>query len=85
MRRLKRFFALLFILFVFVGAVHEIDHSYHQDSVCEVCLFAHSPLLANDTFGLPKIECAYVVFNPITTSLHFVSTIHTQSRSPPLS
>ncbi|OHD85576.1 MULTISPECIES: hypothetical protein [unclassified Sulfuricurvum] len=84
MQRFRRFFSLLFILSIFVGAVHEIEHSYHQDSSCEICLFAHSPLILNDTFTLPKIDCATVIFDIRIPPLHFVSFIPAQSRSPPL-
>lgn len=84
MRRFRRFFALLFILSLFVGVFHEIDHEHSKGDTCEVCLFAHSPLILSDTVELPKVDGAVIVFDARIPPLRFVSTIPAQSRSPPL-
>lgn len=84
MRRFKRLFALLFILSLFVGVFHEIDHAHAAGDTCEVCLFAHSPLILSDTVEVSKVDSAAVVFDARITPLRFVSYIPTHSRSPPL-
>ena len=84
MRRFRRFFATLFILSLFVGVFHEIEHAHSQAHTCEVCLFAHSPLILSDAFELPKIDFVPVVFDARILPLPFVATIPSRSRSPPL-
>lgn len=85
MRRFRRFFALLFILSLFVGVVHELSHAHHHGDVCEVCVLAHAPALLSDTPALVSLDQSYEPFAAPQTSRPIASTIVDRSRSPPLS
>jgi hypothetical protein len=85
MQRFRRFFALLFILSLFVGVVHELSHAHHHGDVCEVCVLAHTPALLSDTPALVSLEQSYEPFASPQTSRPIASVIANRSRSPPLS
>ena len=84
MQKFRRFFTLLFILSLFVGVVHELNHSHHQGEVCEVCVLSHAPSLLDETFSLAAIEWT---FNPFQSSSIATPIAHPtlfRSRSPPI-
>lgn len=85
MRRFRRFFALLFILSLFAGVVHELSHAHHHGDVCEVCLLAHTPALVSDAPALVSLEQSYEPFASPKVSRPIASAIIDRSRSPPLS
>jgi len=85
MRRFRRIFALLFILSLFVGVVHQLNHTHHNGDTCEVCLLSHSPALAHEPIVLSTITTTFEPFvdTPFTQSSPLA--ILMRSRSPPLS
>jgi len=83
MRRLRRFFALLFILSLFVGAVHEGSHVHHNGDTCEVCVLSHAPGLLGETPTLVYIDQIYEPFTISHLTLPTAPSIPTRSRSPP--
>lgn len=84
MRRFRRLFALLFILLIFVGVVHELSHAHHHGDVCEVCVLAHVPALLDDTPALALIDRSYEPFASLRIVQPVAPSIHNRSRSPPL-
>lgn len=84
MRRFRRFFALLFILSLFVGVAHEVSHVHHHGDVCEVCVLAHSPALLSDTPALALVDLSYEPFRVPPVSRPLTLSILNRSRSPPL-
>lgn len=84
MRRFRRYFALLFILSLFVGVAHEMSHAHHQGDVCEVCVLAHSPALLGDASPLALVVQTYEPFAAPAASQPFKLSIPGRSRSPPL-
>jgi hypothetical protein len=83
MQRFKRFFALLFILSVVVGVVHELNHT-HQGDVCEVCVLSHAPALLGETFALAPIEYTFEPFEFFSIANPIAKSIILRSRSPPI-
>lgn len=84
MRRFRRLFALLFILSLFVGAIHQANHHHDAHELCEVCVLAHSPALLNDSTTLINIESIHLPYLISLISLPSEQTFPTRSRSPPL-
>lgn len=84
MRRFRRLFALLFILSLFVGAIHEASHTHHIGELCEVCILAHAPGLLTHSPGLVSIEQYHIPFLTADATLPFAHYIPTRSRSPPI-
>jgi hypothetical protein len=84
MRRFRRLFALLFILSLFVGVFHEIDHAHAVGDTCEVCLFAHSPVVLDDAGPLIFATVAFElqIFTSVVPS--YQQYITAKSRAPPL-
>jgi hypothetical protein len=85
MKRFRRFFALLFILSLFMGVIHEISHVHHQGDVCEICVLSHAPGLLGDTSILLFIDQIYEPFIIFHLTLPAAPSILTRSRAPPLS
>ena len=85
MQRFRRLFALLFILSLFVGAIHESSHSHQDGDMCEVCVLAHSPALLGDAVTVTSIDHYYEKFSFRNASYPVASSILTRNRSPPLS
>ncbi len=85
MQRFRRLFALLFILSLFVGAIHETNHTHHIGELCDVCVLVHAPGLLNDTPVTVYIEHYYTPFLTASITLAFAHCIPTRSRSPPTS
>lgn len=85
MQRFRRLFALLFILSIFVGVVHEINHNYHDGDTCELCILIHAPGVLTDTSCVALIEPFYTPFTAPNSLLPLTCFIQTRSRSPPLS
>jgi len=84
MQRFRRLFALLFILSLFVGVVHEGSHVHHNGDTCEVCVLSHAPALLGDASTVIPIDHYYEHFSFLDTSYPVVSSILTRNRSPPL-
>lgn len=84
MQRFRRLFALLFILSLFVGVIHESSHDHQHGDTCEVCVLAHAPALLGDTFTVTSIDHYYEKFSFINTSYPVASSILKRNRSPPL-
>ncbi|MCX6074491.1 MAG: hypothetical protein NTY39_09245 [Campylobacterales bacterium] len=84
MKRFRRLFALLFILSLFVGVVHQLSHAHHDDS-CEVCLLSHSSALANEPIVLSTVTSTFEPFACAPFTQPAPLAILTRSRSPPLS
>lgn len=85
MQRFRRFFALLFILSLFVGAVHELSHTHHQGDVCEVCILAHAPGLLGNTPTLTLNNKTYELFQYAPVSDPIAPNIILRNRAPPIS
>ncbi|MFA6144862.1 MAG: hypothetical protein WCW84_06660 [Sulfurimonas sp.] len=85
MKRFRRLFALLFILSLFVGVVHQLSHAHHNGDSCEVCLLAHSPVLVNDSVVLSSVITTFEPFTSPQFTQPSPLAILTRSRSPPLS
>ncbi len=85
MKRFRRIFALLFILSLFVGVVHQLSHAHHNGDSCEVCLLAHSPALANEPIVLSIVTSTFEPFASAPFTQPSPLAILTRSRSPPLS
>lgn len=83
MQRFRRLFALLFILSLFVGAIHESSHTHHNVDACEVCVLAHTPALFGDLPALMIIDQYYTPFVTAPILLPAALSILTRSRSPP--
>jgi hypothetical protein len=75
---------MFFILSLFVGAIHESSHTYHNDELCEVCVLVHSPGLLNDATELVSIEACYLAFIVPYIAYPALCLIQTRSRSPPV-
>lgn len=85
MRAFRRLFAILFILSLFVGVVHQLNHNtHHTGDVCEVCLLAHSPALIDQTIVLSSLYIAFESFASPKVSRSAQYTLLTRNRSPPL-
>lgn len=84
MRQFRRLFALLFILSLFVGVIHEIKHVHHQGELCEVCVLSHTPVLLGETFALKSIDCTFEPFGFSSITNPSIQHITLRSRSPPL-
>ena len=85
MQRFRRLFALLFILSLFVGVIHENSHAHHNGDTCEVCVLSHTPGLLGDTPALVFIDQIYEPFTISHITFLTAPSIPTRSRSPPLS
>ena len=85
MRRFRRLFALLFILSLFAGAIHEINHIHDMGEPCVVCVLVHAPGLLTHTQALASIEQYHTPFLVADIRLSFANYIPTRSRSPPIS
>lgn len=84
MRAFRRLFTILFILSLFVGVVHQLNHTHHTGDVCEVCLLAHSPALIDEAIVLSSLYIAFESFAPPKVSRSAPYTLLTRNRSPPL-
>ncbi|MDP3586566.1 MAG: hypothetical protein Q8R58_00785 [Sulfuricurvum sp.] len=84
MQRFRRLFTLLFILSLFVGAIHESSHAHQHGDTCEVCVLSHAPALLGDASIVIPIDHYYENFSFMDTSYPVVSSILTRNRSPPL-
>lgn len=84
MRRFRKLFALLFILSLFITALHQASHDHHAHEVCEVCILAHSPALLTDTSPAITIESIHFPYNNPSIALPVRHTFPARSRSPPL-
>jgi len=84
MRRIRRLFALVFILSLFVGVVHEITHTHHAGEVCEVCLLVHSLALVEDAIVLSPVGLIFDTFDSPKGISPNQYTLLTRNRSPPL-
>lgn len=85
MQRFRRLFAFLFILSIFVGVIHEVNHSYADGETCQICIIAHSPGLLSDIPVVVFIEQYYIPYLTASIVLPFTHYIPTRSRSPPIS
>lgn len=83
MQKFRRLFTLLFILSLFMGVVHELNHSHHQGEVCEVCVLSHSPALLDEPFSLASINCIFEPFQFSSIVNSTAQNIIIRSRSPP--
>lgn len=84
MQQFRRLFALMFILSLFVGVIHEVTHSYSDSETCQICVLAHSPGLLGDLPVVVFIEQYYTPFLTASIMLPFTHYIPTRSRSPPI-
>jgi hypothetical protein len=84
MRAFRRLFAVLFILSLFVGVVHEITHTHHTGEVCEVCLLAHSPALVEEAIVLSLVDALFDTFDSSKGAQPTQHILLTRNRSPPL-
>ncbi|MGZ8546852.1 MAG: hypothetical protein ACXW33_07855 [Sulfuricurvum sp.] len=84
MRRFRRLFALLFILSLFVGVVHQLNHDHHNGDSCEICVLSHAPALLGDAITATPLDHYYDKFAFRNTSHPVASSILTRNRSPPL-
>ncbi len=84
MQKLRRLFALLFILSLFVGVVHELSHSHHNGEPCEVCVLSHAPALLEDAVTVTSPDHDYEKFTFNNVSYPVSLSIQTRNRSPPL-
>ncbi|MDP3265589.1 MAG: hypothetical protein Q8M39_02045 [Sulfuricurvum sp.] len=85
MKKFRRLFAMLFILSIFAGAIHESSHTHHKGEVCEVCVLVHAPGLLNDASSLVFIEVYHIAFVIPYIAYPTLCSIQTRSRSPPIS
>ena len=85
MQRFRRLFALLFILSIFVGVVHEVNHDHHDGETCEICVLIHSPGLLGEIPTIVSIEQFHTTFIIAYIALPLAPFIPTCSRSPPIS
>lgn len=84
MKQFQKIFAFLFIISIFVGVLHQLEHNHPDDGTCEICALAHAPALLNDIVTIPTI---YIYFEPFYTSFttaSYLVTISLKSRSPPI-
>lgn len=84
MRRFRRLFALLFILSLFVGVLHQASHDHNSDEPCEVCVLSHSPAVLNDTPLIPSIEHNYTPIIICHVTPPIPHPLPARSRSPPI-
>lgn len=84
MKRLRRLFAYVFILSIFVGALHELSHTHQHGEACEVCILAHTPALADNSPVVIRIEHCFEPFASPRITQPVLSSIFSRSRSPPL-
>lgn len=92
MRRFRRFFALLFILSTFIGAMHEVIHHHHHfidapsdDDGCPIYQLTQVIAVAAAPFQLPKIIPVYEPYRAMYLPTPAYLSILLRSRSPPLS
>ena len=84
MRKIKRFLALVYILSIFMGVVHEVSHVHHLGDNCSICVLAHAPAVGVDTPTPVFIDKAYAEFTALPQSKAKPSFIQARSRAPPL-
>jgi len=89
MRQFRRFFALLFVASIFLGALHEVIHHHdmdtHVEESCPLYLLTQTTVLPTETYQLQKIALVYEPFSPPNLSHAIQTNISLRSRSPPLS
>ncbi|MEA1891419.1 MAG: hypothetical protein U9N33_01760 [Campylobacterota bacterium] len=80
----RKIFVIVFILSIFVGTFHELEHHHHSpDDICEVCVVAHAPAVLNDSVVIVTI---HRYLEPFYASFIFISDgvkVSLRSRSPP--
>jgi len=84
MRQFRRLFALLFILSLFVGVVHQLNHDHPNGESCEICVLSHAPALLGDAVTVAPIDHYYEKFSFTDGSHPVAASILTRNRSPPL-
>lgn len=89
MRFFRHLFAILFITATLIGALHEIIHDHHHDSVssetCPLYLLSQTPGILNDSVAILSNDLTDVpLFNVVTARVIF-TPISFKNRSPPLS
>ncbi|MBN2870712.1 MAG: hypothetical protein JXK04_07135 [Campylobacterales bacterium] len=85
MRRFRKWFALLFVLSIFVTVAHELSHDHLHDETCEICLLSHTPVPLDVPLSALSINPVYDVF-PIPDFCHSLGASQScRSRSPPFS
>ncbi|MGD9970948.1 MAG: hypothetical protein AB7S65_10900 [Sulfuricurvum sp.] len=82
---MRKWFAWLFILSIFVTAVHELGHDpLHEDS-CEICLIAHAPALIDISLPVCFVKHEESSFPFAAYPPRFVSALSYPIRAPPFS
>lgn len=81
----NKIFTLLFILSIFVGAIHESSHTHLDEDLCEVCIVAHTPALLQEAPSLLSIYISFEAFEDRFIVLPKSATLTLRSRSPPIS
>jgi len=84
MKQFQKLFALLFIISIFIGVVHQLEHDHPDDGTCEICILAHAPALLNDTVTLPFVYRYFEPFEVSFTNISYLLDISLKNRSPPI-
>lgn len=85
LRGLRKWFVLLFILSIFVGVAHELEHDHHHDETCEVCLLAHTPALLDTPAVAIALDNIYDRFSDPVSVCPSIAPLSCRNRSPPRS
>jgi len=85
MKQFQKLFVFLFIISIFVGTLHHIEHNHLDGETCEVCALVHTPALLNDVVTQPYIYKYFEPFYASFTSTSYLVKIFLKSRSPPIS
>lgn len=89
MRRIRRWFSMLFIASALLGAMHEIIHHHHHDlqghyeESCPLYLLTQTPALPTDSFPLAVVTFAFEPFISPTYFAKVSSPISLRNRAPP--
>lgn len=90
MRRFQRFFAVLFVASILLGALHEVIHDHLHDTEgsyeqsCPLYLLTQIAAVASEPFILAAVDFSY---EPFVATDHATSSprlITLRTRSPPL-
>ena len=84
MKLFQKLFAFLFIISIFVGTIHQLEHNHIGDETCEICVLIHAPALLNNVVILPSIYKYFEPFNSSFTTISYLVKISLKNRSPPI-
>ncbi len=84
MRTMKRLLAIVYILSIFMGIVHEVSHSHHLGENCNVCTLSHTPAVPVDAPSKTVVTQSFAEYIVQPQSEQKPLLLQARSRAPPL-